>query len=241
MLKIAVCDDENFFREEIKGVLVQYLTSHGILFEIDTYCSGQQFVELGIGMLKYNIIFLDINMDELDGLETARKIREISKDVFIVFITAFVNYTLEGYKVDAVRYILKNNDSMQDAIYECMDAIGEKSQYAVTWQEFQFNEGRKRLSLDHLLYIESRLHKLEFHIMEDEIKVYTLYDTLNRVEEQLKEYYFVRAHQSFLVNMKYIKSIKRYEILLTNGIRFDIPRARYKLVEEKYVMYRGML
>ena len=241
MLKIAVCDDENFFREEIKGVLVQYLTSHGILFEIDTYCSGQQFVELGIGMLKYNIIFLDINMDELDGLATARKIREISKDVFIVFITAFVNYTLEGYKVDAVRYILKNNDSMQDAIYECMDAIGEKSQYAVTWQEFQFNEGRKRLSLDHLLYIESRLHKLEFHIMEDEIKVYTLYDTLNRVEEQLKEYYFVRAHQSFLVNMKYIKSIKRYEILLTNGIRFDIPRARYKLVEEKYVMYRGML
>ncbi len=241
MLKIAVCDDENFFREEIKEFLIKYLTEHGILYEIDTFSSGAQFVELGIEMLKYNIIFLDINMDQLDGLATARKIREISKDVFIVFITAFVNYTLEGYKVDAVRYILKNNDSMQDAICECMDAITEKTQYAVTWKEFQFNEGKKRISLDHLLYIESRLHKLEFHIMEDEIKVYTLYDTLNHVEEMLKDYYFVRAHQSFLVNMKYIKSIKRYELLLSNGIRFDIPRARYKAVEEKFVMYRGML
>lgn len=241
MLKIAICDDESFFREEIKEVLIQYLNTHGILFEIDTFSSGAQFVELGIEMLKYNIIFLDINMDELDGLATARKIREISKDVFIVFITAFVNYTLEGYKVDAVRYILKNNDSMQEAICECMDAIQEKAQYAVTWKEFQFNEGKKRISLDHLLYIESRLHKLEFHIMEDEIKVYTMYETLNRMEDALKEHYFVRAHQSFLVNMKYIKNIKRYELLLSNGMRFDIPRARFKAVEEKFVIYRGML
>ncbi len=241
MLKIAVCDDESFFREEIKELLVQYLNANGILYEIDTFSSGAQFVALGIGMLKYNIIFLDINMDELDGLATARKIREISKDVFIVFITAFVNYTLEGYKVDAVRYILKNNDSMQDAICECMDAIREKTQYEVTWKEFQFHEGTKRLSLDHLLYIESRLHKLEFHVMEDEIKVYTMYETLNRMEEALKEYYFIRAHQSFLVNMKYIKSMKRYELMLSNGMRFDIPRARYKTAEEKYVMYRGML
>jgi len=68
-----------------------------------------------------------------------------------------------------------------------------------------------------------------------------MYETLNRMEETLKEYYFIRAHQSFLVNMKYIKSIKRYELVLSNGMRFDIPRARYKAVEEKYVMYRGML
>lgn len=241
MLRIAVCDDELYFREEIQDLLAQYLKTNGILYKIDTFSSGTELVDLGIEVLKYQIIFLDINMDRMDGLETARKLREVHKDVFIVFVTAFVNYTLEGYKVDAVRYILKNNDSMQEAIVECMDAIRKKAQYAVTWKEFQFNEGKKRLSLDHLLYVESRLHKLEFYVMEDEIKVYTMYETLNRMEEMLQEYFFVRIHQSFLVNMKYIKSIKRYEVLMSNGMRFDIPRARYKAAEEQYVMYKGML
>lgn len=241
MLRIAVCDDEPFFRDEIKAMLENYLDTNGMMYEIDTFGSGMQLIELGIEVFKYQIIFLDINMDKMDGLETARKLREISEDVFIVFVTAFVNYTLEGYKVDAVRYILKNNDSMQEAIFECMDAIRKKAQYAVTWKEFQFHEGKKRLSLDHLLYVESRLHKLEFYVMEDEIKVYTMYETLNRIEEGLSQNYFVRAHQSFLVNMKYIKSLKRYEITLTNGMQIDVPRARYKAVEEAFVMYRGML
>lgn len=61
------------------------------------------------------------------------------------------------------------------------------------------------------------------------------------MEELLDENYFVRVHQSFLINMKYIKSIKRNEVLLSNGMKFDIPRARYKGVEEKFVMYKGLI
>lgn len=96
------------------------------MLEIDTFSSGKEFVELGIEMVKYKIVFLDINMDELDGIMTAKKIRENSKDMFIVFVTAFVNYTIEGYKVDAVRYILKDNKNLVASVYECMDAIHEK-------------------------------------------------------------------------------------------------------------------
>ncbi len=81
-------------------------------------------------------------MDELDGIMTAKKIRENSKDMFIVFVTAFVNYTIEGYKVDAVRYILKDNKNLFASVYECMDAIHEKMDYKITWAEFDFCEGR---------------------------------------------------------------------------------------------------
>lgn len=102
------------------------MTDRGIMLEIDTFSSGKEFVELGIEMVKYKIVFLDINMDELDGIMTAKKIRENSKDMFIVFVTAFVNYTIEGYKVDAVRYILKDNKNLFASVYECMDAIHEK-------------------------------------------------------------------------------------------------------------------
>lgn len=102
------------------------MTDRGIMLEIDTFSSEKEFVELGIEMVKYKIVFLDINMDELDGIMTAKKIRENSKDMFIVFVTAFVNYTIEGYKVDAVRYILKDNKNLVASVYECMDAIHEK-------------------------------------------------------------------------------------------------------------------
>lgn len=239
MFKIAVCDDEKFFREEIKSILKKYLKKKGVVFEIDTFSSGEQFVALGIEMMKYKVVFLDINMDGLDGIMTAKKIRENSKEIFLVFVTAFVNYTIEGYKVDAVRYILKNSHTLDEAVYECMDAIQEKMEYTVTWVGFDFNEGYKNVSMERLLYIESNLHKLEFYIMEDHLEKYTLYNTLDNIDEQLRGNGFLRIHQSFLVNMKYIKKLCRYMVILNNGIELRVPRARYKEVEEAIVSYRG--
>lgn len=241
MLKIAICDDEVFFQNRIEYILKKYFMEKGILYEIDTFTSGAEFVKQGIEMMKYQIIFLDINMEQMDGLLTAKKIREVSQEIFIVFVTAYINYTLEGYKVDAIRYILKNNNNMEETIAECMNAIRMKMNYEVKWQEFDFQEGSKVVPLDRLLYIESHLHKLEFYIMEDEIKIYTLYDTLNRIEERIEGEQFVRVHQSYLVNMKYIKRVSRYEVLLNNGVMLDIPKARYKNVEEMFVRYRGKM
>lgn len=241
MFGIAICDDEKYFREQIKEILEKYLKSKGIMFKIDTFSSGEEFVDLGIEMIKYKVVFLDINMDELDGIMTAKKIRENSKDIFVVFVTAFVNYTIEGYKVDAIRYIMKNNHTLVETVYECMDAIQEKMNYTITWVNFNFNEGSKNVSLERLLYIESNLHKLEFYIMEDELVKYILYDTLDNIEAQLEGNNFLRIHQSFLVNMKYIKKLSRYVVLLNNGIELSVPRARYKEVEKAIVAYRGEL
>lgn len=70
-------------------------------------------------------------MDEIDGIMTAHKIREYSMDIYIVFVTAYVNYSLEGYKVDATRYLLKNTINFDESIYECMDAILHKMNYIV--------------------------------------------------------------------------------------------------------------
>ncbi|MCH5258676.1 MAG: response regulator transcription factor [Lachnospiraceae bacterium] len=239
MFKIAVCDDEVHFRKLIRNILINYMGENGVIYEIDEFESGKDFVELGIEMTKYKIVFLDINMDELDGMETAKIIREVSNDMFIVFVTAFINYTLEGYRVDAVRYILKNNVNFPELVYECMDAIRTKMNYVVKRKLFQFNEGTKEVSLERLIYIESQLHKLEFYIMEEYVKKYTLYSTLNDMEKEIASRDFVRIHQSFLVNMKHITDVSRYRVLLSNGVKLIIPKARYKYVEETYVAYKG--
>lgn len=239
MFKIAICDDENYFTEELKKILSDCMLKKGLVFKIDTYSSGAKLISLGIGMLQYSIIFLDINMDEVDGIMTAKKIREVSKEAFIVFVTAFVNYTLEGYKVDAIRYLLKGGNNFKSAIDECINAIIEKMNYTIVTKSFHFNEGVKEIALERLLYIESRLHKLEFHVQEDKMKVYTIYATLNNLEADLQDNDFVRIHQSYLVNLKYIMSIERYQATLTDGTILIIPKARYTYVKDKFIAYRG--
>mgnify|MGYP002234629130 FL=1 len=111
----------------------------------------------------------------------------------------------------------------------------EKMDYKITWAEFDFCEGTRKVSLNRILYIESKLHKLEFHVMEDCLQKYTLQGTLNEIDDKFAGNDFLRIHQSFLVNMKFIKNISRYRVLLNNGILLDIARARYKYVEEKFI------
>ena len=101
MLKIAICDDEKVFRDNINKYVAAYLNEKEISYEIDTFSSGKEIIDLGIEIKQYNIIFLDINMDDVDGIVTAQKIREYSSEIYIVFVTAYINYSLEGYKVDA--------------------------------------------------------------------------------------------------------------------------------------------
>lgn len=241
MLRIAICDDEKPFRESIKKYVGNYLLKKEISFEIETFSSGKEFIELGIEMVRYNIIFLDINMDEIDGIATAQKIREFSSEIYIVFVTAYINYSLEGYKVDAARYLLKNNVNFDDSIYECMDTILNKMNYVVLKKSFRFNECEKDVLIERILYVESRLHKLEFHIMEDKLMTYTLYGTLNDLEKEMTDFSFLRIHQSFLVNLKHIKGIVAYKVILSNNQELIIPKARYKEVKSAFIAYKGEL
>ena len=94
MFKIAVCDDESLFAENLKELISNYMTEKDLVCEIDTYISGKKLLEQGVKVTQYEIIFLDINMEEIDGIKAAETIRELSRDVFIVFVTAYVDYSL---------------------------------------------------------------------------------------------------------------------------------------------------
>lgn len=241
MFNIAICDDEGCFRQSFQEFVSSYLRSNGIPCQIDTFCSGEEFLSLGIAMIKYTVIFLDINMDKTDGITVAKRIRSISKEVFIVFVTAYFDYTLEGYKVDAIRYLIKdsNHNNFQNTINECMDSIIEKMNYVVIKKKFGFKEGIKEISLDQILYIESNLHKLFFHVIEEELKVYTLYETLDEMEKKLEGNTFIRIHQSYLVNLKYVKSILRYKAIMYDGTELIIPKIRYMQVKDAFIAYQG--
>ena len=158
-----------------------------------------------------------MNMEEIDGIETAKEIRKISKDVFIVFVTAFITYALEGYKVDAVRYLIKDHESLEKAMTECMDTILDKMDYEENEMTFDFQEGKITISLENILYIESNLHRLVFYMVGEDAVHYTIYMKLDDIAELLPNKDFCRIHKSYLVNLKYVESVERYRAVLSNG------------------------
>ncbi len=239
MFHIAICDDEEYFRFREKTLIEKYMADKGYACRIDLYASGKEMLSAPNTVLQYEVIFLDISMEEMDGLEIAEKIREQSKDVYIAFVTAYITYALEGYKVDAVRYLLKENSSLESALKECLDTITNRMDKARAVYEFDCRNGQKNISADSILYVESRLHKVIFYVLEDELKEYSKYDRLDNVEQKLRRYGFLRVHQSFLVNMKYAKNVERYKISMERGTEISISKKYYKSVEMEYIRRQG--
>ncbi len=237
MLQIAICDDEQFYRKKIQKLLEGYLRSRELQYELHLFLSGEEFLKRCENSVKFDIVFLDINMDEIDGIQTATRIRSFHSDTYIVFVTAFIDYALEGYKVNAVRYLMK--DTLDLAMEECMTAILQKMQIAQV--TFTFLEGEKKLYTDNILYVESKGHKSIFHYMEEGAVTYQVYDKLDSVESKLKGSNFLRIHKSYLVNMKHIRKICNYTAFLDTNEELPIPRLRFQTVKEAFVDYKGAL
>lgn len=239
MFRIAICDDEAYFRNQEKKLIEKYMKNRRYECRIDLYASGKELLDCADVDLPYDVIFLDISMEEMDGLQTAVRIRGLSETVCIVFVTAYITYALEGYKVGAVRYLLKEEGSLKNALKECLDTITERLYKEDTVLEFTFQSGKKRIPTEAIFYVESRLHRVLFFVMEDGIKEYSRYERLDEVENELWQYGFCRVHQSFLVNMKHVKSVERYSIVLENGTKVSISKKYYKDVEKEYIKRQG--
>ena len=237
MLQIAICDDEKYYREEIRRLVEDWLEEKGMEYAIHLFASGEEFLIQNENLVRYDCIFMDINMNEIDGIEAAMQIRSYHSKTQIVFVNAFIQYVLEGYKVDAVRYIMK--DTLKTAVPECMDAVWKRLKLAQV--TFHFVEGEKTLYTDNILYVESRRHKSIFHYMESSMTEYQIYSKLDEIEQKLYEHGFLRIHKSYLVNMKHMQRVSNYEAMLDNGECLSVPRLRFQKVKEAYVEYKGAL
>lgn len=243
MVNIAVCDDEKFFIEKIVDNIHEYYDVRNIDYSIDTYSSGVEFLDLKEKLKKYDIVFLDINMPGIDGIETARLFRKYCPETILIFVTAYIKYTLDGYKVEAIRYVLKDIDSMDVNIHEAIEAAMKKIKLHNVRVKYDFvNVGTREIEAHKIIYIENILHKLKFHIADgdDEI-VLELYRKLDDLQKDFLYEKFVRTHQSYLVNMEYVRGIKRYELTLKNGKTVSISKLKFNDVKDEYLKHKGVI
>ena len=233
-MNIIICDDCQEDRTFLDSLLREYEKSSTERFNIMEYASGTGLCEDQEALSSCQIVFLDINMEEQDGLKTAIKIKELYPDIYIVLVTAYMSYSLEGYKVKASRFLLK--DDLEHTIKECMDSLIEELHKKDCYVEFSFVEGQIRLQTDDIIYIETAKHKNVFYTKK---QAYTIYKKMDEIEEELAEFGFVRVHQSFLVNMHYIEKISSYVLRLITGKEISVPKSRYQEVKRIFALHKG--
>ena len=152
-----------------------------------------------------------------------------------MLVTAYMNYALDGYKVKASRFLLKDN--LADTIEECMDDLIAEINKNRRILEFRFVEGTIKLYADDIIYIETELHKNVFYT---EKGTFQIYKKLDELENEFKDMGFVWAHLSFLVNMRYITKNQRLCDDTYHGKkRIPVPKARYAQVKREYMLYKG--
>lgn len=233
MLQIAVCDDREEDRDRITGLLCRYLKESAYEYEITEYKNGEMLADdYEEGFVNFDLIFMDIYMEQMLGMEAARQVRRYSKNTAIIFLTETPDYALESYDVGAFGYLVKPLDE-EKAVRLLERFIKER--YLEKKTMF-LKEGRKsvRISFGEVEYVESRRNYVVVHLEnKEEHKVYT---KLDNISQMLDEYGFLRCHQSFLVNMNKVRKADK-EFILDSGAVIPIRQRDTKAIRNMYFEY----
>lgn len=227
-LNIAICDDEKAIREQINELIEK---------EKPDVCP--EYYETGDSLLaarkQFDIVFLDIQMEGTDGIETARKLRERDEDTILIFITAIREYVFKAFDVAAFHYLLKPIE--EDKFHEVFQrAKRELEKRKKQRRETVFIKTRNRsftLEKDSILYIESRAKKVEIHTAGEIIEAYS---STNEMESQLGDGFY-RCHRGYLVNMAYVAEYDSESVTLNNGEYVYLAKEKYGEFVKAYMRY----
>ena len=223
MIKIAVCDDERCYIHAISCFINEYRKENQVSIDIATYTSGEELLN---SKWDYDLIFLDIEMGGMNGLETAKRIRLIDKSVCIVYVTSHTDFTRRAFSVHAFDYVVKPF-SRKDIKRVLEDYVSYINEQIVQNVSFKTDHGIVVQNIEDIYYLEY-VDKRKI-VLQTVDGVYYIKSTLSEILESLKDYHFVSPHKSFIVNLMHVKKISGYDIVLTNGD--IIPIAQRRLTE----------
>lgn len=227
MIKIVICEDEKEQQELLKVYINQIFEELSIKYKLEILNSGEELLE---NYLKdTDILLLDIQMGQINGMNTARKIRTLDDKVEIIFITSLIEYALEGYEVRAYRYLIKpvKYDNLKDNIINCIKEVDIKNKYIMVKEEGNLN----KIDISEIPYVEVQKETITIHTLN---KVYKINGTMSNIEKEIDCSRFFRCHKSYLVNLEHVKSIKQYVAILENSEEVPVSRYRFKETKDKF-------
>ena len=235
MFRIAICDDETVFLDLEKRIIEEHLNSFDLEFKVDDYSSGSELMEKAES-ISYDLIMLDVEMPGIGGMKVARSLREKKIMTPIAFVSAYMDYSTDGYRVMAVRYILKNKD-LGMYIEECLDHILKKLDLDNRVVDLEFSIGRRQINVNDVLYLQSKGNYTRY-IMKDGGEIYQQKIPIKRATKNLEHCDFLQISAKASVNLHHVESVSRYSVLLDNGVKLDISQKRYNDVVNAFTLYK---
>ena len=234
-MRIAACDDDARFLQDLSALLNQYGEENQCNIEYKTYINPLELVNQIEKGIHYDVIFLDIFMPGINGIQCARDIRSFDNFVKIIFLTSSTEFAVESYSVRAYQYLLK--PVQKENLFLILKLLEKESE---TVEKnvliFRSKAGITKIALSKLEYCEVINRKITLHLINGEECECNL--RMNELEEKLKNYsMFLKPHRSFLVNMNHIQTLATHSIIMECGTKIPIPREKYAGIKQIYMEY----
>ncbi len=212
MLKIAICDDDLKFTGELETLVMKECQRSSTRCETDVFSDGKNLLESFQQGAHYQLIFIDIEMAHLDGITTARKIREIDRTTLLIYVSSYDTYLKELFEVEPFRFLSKPLNQGLFARYfkEACKRINETD----VFYQFTFNKQIHKVPVKDIAYFESANRIVYVNLKDGSSEHF--YGKLANVENELAQsrQYFLRIHQSFLVNYDYITKMNFFNVTI---------------------------
>ena len=234
MLQIAICDDETAERTKLKEWLTRYFTAQNLGHVFTEYSSGEAIcADYEEQFARFDLIFLDIYMQGINGMETAAILRNSDPLVSIVFLTTSPDFAIEGYAVNAEGYLLKpaTDKQLSTVMDRLKRVLDQKAQSSLLVGSR--THGR-RIAFSDICWLESQNRNVEIHLIDE--TVVTAHESFTEMEEALEAPCFLRCNRGVIINMEYVIDVQE-TFLMTDGASISMKVRDRKNIREKYFAY----
>lgn len=230
MYRFAVCDDNPADADYVARLIGEWNKAAGLPLEIGQYPSAEAFLFAYEEDNSFDVLFLDIEMGKMSGVELAKRLRQAGAGLQIVFITGYMEYIAEGYDVEALHYLIKPVTGGK--LGAVLDRAVERLKMRENMLTLTLADGVARLSLYEIRYLEVQKNYVTLHAGEE----YSVKRTLNELAEELDESFY-RIHRSYIVNLRFVKRISRTEVILKDGTVLPLSRKLYDGLNQAVIRY----
>ncbi len=229
--KLAICDDSGADRQYVLDMVNRWASKNAHAVHTDMFDSAESFLFHYEEQNDYDILLLDIEMGQMDGVTMAKKLRKENDTVQIVFITGYSDYIAEGYEVQALHYLMK--PVKEEKLFSVLDRAAEKLSKNEKILHFEVNGEMVRVPIYQIRYADVLGNYVTIHAMSD----VTVKMTLGELEKQLDERFY-RVGRSAIINLTQISRVTRTEIRLSDGTAVPLPRGAYDGINRAIINMR---
>ncbi len=237
MLKVGVCDDEKLIAGQLEELLFNLCHREHIPIDIDVFYSGHSLEEEISRGTKYDILYLDIQMENGDGISAAKAIRKVDDNVIFIFVSGYDKYMIELFQLDVFAFVRKPVDSIE--FEKLFLQVNKRISNRKFYYAFRYKSEEYKIPCNEILYFESSGRKVKIYLRNKEANEFNgkLSDVMDRLTNG--KIPFLRIHQSYLVNYHLIKSRTRSEVTLVDGRKLPISEDRQKEFSKQYSILLG--